>query len=570
MKRAPILLLFLLLASCASVPPAAHEPVHVVIVGTTDVHGWFNGHHDQPAYGGLAIFSSYVDALRASTPGHVIVVDSGDLYQGTLESNLFEGEPVTRAYNAIGYTAAAVGNHEFDYGPVGPDTVARTPDQDSLGALKKNAALATWPFLSANLAEKAGGQTPAWAKKSTLVTIGDVKIGIIGLSTPDTPNTTMAVNVATLDFTDPAAAAISEARSLRAAGADAVVVIAHMGGSCTDMKDVYDVASCEPDQEAMRLARKLPPGTIDAYFAGHTHQRMRQFVNGIPISEASAYSHSFSTMDLWVDHAGHKVTKSEIRPHTMLCINVFAGTETCDPRALPKNAPQPPLTQRVFEGRTIQPDAKIAAILDPYMQRVNAKRNEPTGIRTAAKITRDYYHESPLGDLLADAIREAAKADIGFINSGSIRIDLPAGDLVYADVFNVMPFDNYVAVVQMTGAQIAEALRIFNSADRGLLQVSRLRYTKDMTKDSEHRVTSLTLANGQPLDPNALYRVAMPDFLAAGGDGLLPVINAIPKERISVDERRTFRDAFIDVVSKWPQPVNVNAEGRVTVVEPPK
>ena len=570
MKRALMLLLFLLLATCSSAPPAAHEPVHVVIVGTTDVHGWFNGHHDQPAYGGLAIFSSYLDALRASNPGRVIVVDSGDLYQGTLESNLFEGEPVTRAYNAIGYTAAAIGNHEFDYGPVGPDTVARTPDQDSLGALKKNAALATWPFLSANLAEKASGQTPSWAKKSIMVTVGDAKIGIIGLSTPDTPNTTMAANVATLDFTDPAVAAIAEARRLRTAGADAVIVIGHMGGKCTDMKDVTDVASCEPDQEAMRFAQKVPPRTIDAYFAGHTHQRVRQVVNGIPISEALAYSHSFSTIDLWVDHAGHKVTKTEIRPHTMLCTDVFAGTDTCDPHQLPRNKPQPPLAPRVFEGRTIHPDAKIAVLLDPYMQRVNAKRNEPTGIRTAAKIARDYEHESPLGDLLANAIREAAKADIGFINSGSIRIDLPAGDLVYADVFNVMPFDNYVSVVQMTGAQIVEALRIVSSGDRGLMQVSGLRYVKDMTKDPQHRITFVSLANGQPLDPNALYRVAMADFLSTGGEGLQPVMSAIPPERFSTDQTRTFRDVFIDVVSKWPQPINAKTEGRVTVVEAPK
>src|SRR5437763_4811345 len=103
MKRAPIVLLFLLAAACASAPPAAQSPVHVGVVGTTDVHGWFNGHTEAPAYGGLAVLSSYVDALRAANPGRVVVVDSGDLYQGTLESNLFEGEPVTRGYSAIGY-----------------------------------------------------------------------------------------------------------------------------------------------------------------------------------------------------------------------------------------------------------------------------------------------------------------------------------------------------------------------------------------------------------------------------------------------------------------------------------
>src|SRR5881394_3769052 len=147
MKRGLIVLLFVLLASCATAPATAPTtPVHVVIVGTTDVHGWFNGHDEVAAdkttqvhFGGLSTFSAYLDALRAANDGRVIVVDSGDLFQGTLESNLFEGELVVDGYNAVGYTAAAVGNHEFDYGPVGPDSVARKPGDDPLGALKQNA-----------------------------------------------------------------------------------------------------------------------------------------------------------------------------------------------------------------------------------------------------------------------------------------------------------------------------------------------------------------------------------------------------------------------------------------------
>jgi 5'-nucleotidase len=566
MKRAPILLLFLIAASCATAPPAAQGPVHVVIVGTTDVHGWFNGHHDTPAYGGLPIFAAYVNALRAANAGRVVLVDSGDLYQGTLESNLFEGEPVTLGYNALGYSAAAVGNHEFDYGPVGPDSVVRTPGQDPLGALKKNAQLAKWPFLSANLVEKATGQTPAWAQKSAIIAVDGARIGIIGLSTPDTPNVTTAANVETLDFTDPVAAATGEAQKLRAAGADAVIVIAHMGGKCSDMNDVNDTASCCPDEEAMRFLRGIPAGTIDAYFAGHTHLQMRHVINGVPAVQAPAYSHSFSTIDLWVDRGAHKVAKSEIRAHTMLCSEVYAGTETCDTRRAPKGAA---LMPRVFEGKTITPDARITTLLDPYMQKVNAKRMEPTGIRTTERIPRSYDFEAPLGDLLADALRDAAKADIGFVNSGSIRTDLPAGDLVYTNVFEVMPFDNFVGVVTMTGAQITEALRLFSSADRGVMQVSGIRYVKDMTRDPMDRVTSVTLANGQPLDPNATYRVAMPDFLAQGGDGLMPVLSKIPKDRFTLDESRTFRDIFIDTVRKWPQPVIVKTDGRLTVVGKP-
>ena len=115
MKRSRPLVLFLLLLSfgCAAFRKPA-EPVHVVIVGTTDVHGWFNGHVETPPgggegvlWGGLPVLATHVEALREEHDGRVLLVDSGDMFQGTLESNLFEGEAVVRGYNALGYTAAA-------------------------------------------------------------------------------------------------------------------------------------------------------------------------------------------------------------------------------------------------------------------------------------------------------------------------------------------------------------------------------------------------------------------------------------------------------------------------------
>ncbi|HXH38247.1 MAG TPA: metallophosphatase, partial [Thermoanaerobaculia bacterium] len=235
MKRFLPLVLFL--AACAAFA-AEPQPIHVFVVGTTDLHGSYDSHHDSrtaPAFGGLPLIAGYLEVLRANH-GRVIVVDSGDLFQGTLESNVFEGEPVVKGYNALGYDAAAVGNHEFDFGPAGPDSVARLPGQDPLGALKKNALLAKFPFLSANLTEKPTGKTPSWARRYTIIDANGVKIGIIGLSTPETPNVTTAANVAALAFGDPVAATVSAAKELRAAGADAIVVIAHMGGRCRNIE----------------------------------------------------------------------------------------------------------------------------------------------------------------------------------------------------------------------------------------------------------------------------------------------------------------------------------------------
>ena len=91
-----------------------------------------------------------------------MLVDAGDMFQGTLESNIGEGAAVVRAYNVLRYDAAAIGNHEFDFGPVGPAPAPRTPADDPRGALKARAAEARFPFLAANLVDAATGAPPAW------------------------------------------------------------------------------------------------------------------------------------------------------------------------------------------------------------------------------------------------------------------------------------------------------------------------------------------------------------------------------------------------------------------------
>lgn len=520
-------------------------------------------------WGGLPAFSTYVETLRARHPGAVIVVDGGDMWQGTLESNMFEGEAVILGYNVIGYAGAAVGNHEFDYGPAGAEPVARGAGEDELGAVKRNAALAAFPFLSANMVEKSNGMTPAWAKRYTIVRAGNARVAVIGLSTPDTPNVTMAANVVDLRFTDPVEATIRAARDARAEGADAVVVTAHMGGRCKDVHDPNDVGSCEPNQEAMALLMKLPAGTIDGYFAGHTHAQMRHYVNGVAALQAAPYSREFATLDLWIDPAAKRVTRTEMRPHTMICAFVYEGTEQCDPRTAPAGAK---LVPRVFDGTTIVPDARVGRVIEPYLRRVAAKRDEKVGIRPSAPFTRSSTKESALGNLIADALRDYAHADFGMVNSGGIRMDLPAQELTYADVFAVSPFDNYPALVTLTGAEVVEVLRVMSVGTRGVMQVSGLRYKVDSALDSDkppaerNRIVSVTLADGSPLDLQKLYTVAMPDFIASGGDGTQDLMSKLPRERIQISYARPIRDLLIEVLAAKQQPLQPKVDGRLTVL----
>lgn len=571
MKRLFPLVLFLTAYAAFAADP---QPVHVFVVGTTDLHGSYDNHQaskNAPAYGGLPLIAGYLEILRANH-GRVIVVDSGDLFQGTLESNFFEGEPVIKGYNALGYDAAAVGNHEFDYGPAGPDSVARLPGQDPLGALRKNAKEAKFPFLSANLTEKATGKTPSWAKRYTIIDANGVKVGIIGLSTPETPAVTNSANVTTLAFGDPVAATVSAAKELRAAGAEAIIVIAHMGGRCRNIElNPEDSSSCEKDQEAMRFLTTLPKGTIDAYFAGHTHSQMRHYINGVPALQPSPNGREIAILDMTIDPSQHKVTKTEMEPLTMVCAQVYEKTETCDPKKAPAGAT---LVPRMFEGKAVAESPKVAAIFKPYLEQVAAKKNQDLGIRTTDRFRRAYYRESPLGDLLTDAMRVYMKSDVAFLNSGGIRTDLPAGALLYANLFDVSPFDNFPAIVMMTGAQLRRMLEITSiGGGRGILQTSGLRYTFDEGRDADkpaaqrNRLTEVTLANGQPLDPAALYKVATIDFLVTG-EGLESLMKQIPAERIRIDYSRPIRELLIDALKAMPQPMAPKVDGRITVLNP--
>lgn len=556
-------------------PPADRGIAHIVVAGTTDLHGWVSGHDESlPSgeslrSGGLDVLGGYIANLRAAYPGKVLLVDSGDMFQGTLESNLFEGESVVRAYNDLGYVAAAVGNHEFDFGPVGPDPVARTPDEDPLGALKRNAAMAKYPLLSVNTYEKATGQHPAWLKPYTMVTLDGVKIGIIGATTTDTPVVTTPANVKTLEFREPAPEVTAAAKTLRANGADAVIVLAHMGGACAKLDDPNDLSSCRANSEVMKLASDLAPGTVDAIFAGHTHSVMRHIVNGTPVIQAPPMGRGLSMVDLWIDRSKHRVdaTKTTMRPLRQICSTVFTGTERCVPTTGDEGRR---VMAASFEGQPVEPDRVVAAVLDPFQEKVAQKKQEALGITLAGPFTGSYGRESTLGDLIADALRRSVPgADFAIVNSGGLRADLNAGAVTFGSIFSVLPFDNARTTITLSGAQFRELMRLGTIGKQGIMQLSGGRIVLDPSKPEEQRVVSLTKSDGTPVRDDQTYTLVTNDFLAAGGDGLLPLTSTLKPEQIHIEPEMRIRDVVIAELQKQSKngPIVPRIEDRIHSVQ---
>jgi 5'-nucleotidase len=527
--------LWLGLSGCALVGPTTEAPasaaqtVTLSIVGTNDLHG---GILARDGRGGLALLGGYLKNLRAARArdgGAVLLLDAGDMFQGTLESNLTEGAVVVAAYNVLGYTAAAIGNHEFDYGPVGLAATPRGPGDDVRGALKARAREATFPFLAGNIIDAATGEPIAWpnVRPTAIVEAAGIKVGIIGLVTRGALTATIPINVAGLTLAPLADTVRAHATELRAQGAAVVLVTAHAGGRCTNFDRAEDLSSCDPSSEIFQLARELPRGLVDAIVAGHSHAPIGHQVEGIPITEAYSGGRAFGRIDLTVDRRAKAVT----------------GRRSFAPRDL---------VQAEYEGAPVLADPAIERVLASAVERVRALKERPIGVVLDTPI-RNLAPVSPLGNLFTDALLASVPgADVALHNSGGgLRAPLPAGPLTYGRVYEVMPFENLVARLRLTGRELRQVLA--EALQRGrAIGFAGIR-VRAQCANGALDVTMLRPSDAPIRDDEPLLVVAS-DFIATGGDGILTAVT--PPGGFPVDHAAPLaRDVFADYLGRMKSPL---------------
>ncbi len=555
----------LALLVCRAVAAAAGEATTLVLLGTTDIHGHLEatreevtldgGAHAIASRGGLALFAGYVDSARRSHPGRVVLLDAGDMLQGTVLSNLGEGAATVRAMNELAYDASAIGNHEFDYGPVGPHATPQAPGEDPRGALAARAREARQPWLTCNIIDEKTGLPPGApaVRRFTLIERAGIKIGIIGATTEETPRTTIKLNLGGLRIEPLVPAVIRTAAEVRKAGAQVVILVAHAGGECARFDRPDDLSSCLPDSELFTIARRLPEGTVDAIFGGHTHQGVSAIVHGIPVAQAFSYGVAFSRIDLEVDRAtGRPIPgRAKVYPPTEICGEVTDGVPTCDP----KRARGHRLVAATYEGRPVVAEARVAASFADDIAKAASRRAERLGVRLETPVPRAFKVESPLGNLVADALRRSvAGADIGLTNGGGLRADLPAGELTFGSLYEALPFDNRVTRVRMPGAQLRRLIVANLAGAKGILSLSGLRAEASCRGGALE--VALTLDDGRPLDDARLYTVATSDFLALGGDDFGPLAG---KVEVAIDEAGApMRDVVIEQLRARGRPLRAD------------
>ena len=427
-----------------------------------------------------------------------ILVDGGDEFQGTLASNLAFGRPVSGIYNRLGYTASALGNHEFDWGP---DTLrARMHDEH-------------YDVLAANV-RFTNGQDVPWIRDDTIVSRGPFTIGIIGIITRSTETAAKASNIAGLRFDDPAPIVDSLAASLRQRGANTVIVVAHAGGFC----DASGSGAC--NGEIFDMVRALEQH-VDLVVAGHSHSLINTVVNRVPIVQAYSHGTAIDVVDIPLDRT--RPTRHEVR-------NVFADS--------------------------IAPDAAVASDVSAAVSAVAARAGERVATIAENMPATD---ESPLGDLVADAMRSAGHSDFAVMNHGGVRSPLHKGLVTYSDVFEVQPFGNVLYRLTAKGADVRRYFEKVVGGRRPNAWLAGVHLTFDSTGVQGSRITSIALADGRAFDDAATYSVVINDFMLTGGSGLGFPGQTISSQSVDI----TDLDALVAYLETAPQPVQPPRDRRI-------
>lgn len=441
--------------------------------------------------GGSDYIMSYINNNRVLNPLGTTLLDGGDIMQGTPVSNLLQGASVIDIYNHMGYKAAVVGNHEFDWGIAGMQT---------------RMSQAQFPILVANIFNTGTDTRPTWAVPTTMFRVKDQMIGVIGVTSKDTPTIVMAGNTVGLEFRPAGPIVTQLAAELRAAGATMVVVLAHMPGTQSGTS------------VSGELTGVAVPG-VDLIISGHAHTKIAAAYNGIPVIQEYSSGTALGISNLRYDRVNYRVGTYNLQV-----------IDTLD--------------------ASVTPDAGITSLIKFYKDQIAPIVNQVKGT-TLGPILKaaNASGESAMGNLLTDAQRWKAGTQIAFTNPGGVRADIVyltyPHDVTFGDLLTVQPFDNKLVTLNLTGTQIYALLEQQFAVNR-ILPVSGLKYTYNLTLPAGSRITSLTLNDGTPILADAtVYSIACNEYIATGGDGFSVFLGATNVARIGVSDL----DALVDYIA---------------------
>ena len=485
----------------AEFPAGNPEEVAAVILHTNDVHV---GLEENIGYDGLALYKKEVEALY----DHVLLVDAGDAIQGAAIGVMSKGEEIIKIMNRLGYDLAVPGNHEFDFGF---DVLDDCSEKLDCG------------YTCANFCTIDG--EPVF-KPWRILEAGNLKIGFVGTVTPDTFTRSAIKNIVNevgqpmYDFLadetgERLAGALQKSiNEARDHGADYVILAAHLG-SDTANTSIFSSSA---------IVGML--NGLDMVVDGHSHEVYNTSIpdkdgNPVPIAQTGTKMQNIVQLTIYKD--GH------LEENLIDLVPESSGL------------PEESVTRKNME-RYVDPDMK--AFIDEIIASYDGVMSRKIGDLSVDLIKRDENGndlsrtgENGLCELAADAFRSAGKTQAALIGAGTVRTNLEAGEVTYKDVVDILPYCNEVIMTEVSGQMLLDALEFgvsFLPDEAGAFpQVSGItfRINKDIASsvringkkqflsvDGEYRVSDVKV-DGKDLDPEAIYTLAISDYLFTGGDG---------------------------------------------------
>ena len=467
--------------------PGAQDTVLLRVLSTADLHG--------ALLPGAAALGDRMDSLTAACNCPTLRFDVGDAMQGTVLSDASEGRAAVEVLNHLGYAAAALGEHDFDW---------------SVDTLRRRMSESRYPWLAANVFDSASGRRPDWATPYRILEAGGMKIAVIGYVTVDAKSIFPPERTRGLRFGEGELALHDVLGEVRALQPGLTILLAHAGTTC-------DSIVCTG--EVIRLAEQLGRQGVDLILAGHTHRILDTRVAGIPVVESAGPS-SLAVVDVVKTPAGGRELRTRV---DRVEVEVGRGNPA------------------------------LAAALDVY-----ARRGDTLDGRTLAQMKRPLLRagvQFPLGGLLAEARRNVFRADVGLIPTNAIRADLPAGPVTYAKLSKVEPWRRNLVRLTLNGTELRALLeKALDGPEGPSAHVAGVLVRYDPKAAVGRRVKNVVLQGNRKLRDQDAYTLATDDSTAAGVGGftMLPGRPVLRSGILDVEATAAF-------LRRLPQPVEVSA-----------
>jgi 5'-nucleotidase/UDP-sugar diphosphatase len=527
-------LLFFLIGFMVYCQAKDSDYLNIYICYTNDLHGRiteqeadFLNPNFPPMLGGGASAANIIFEYRekAKQNGDIfLLLDAGDIFQGTPLGTKTSGKAIVDYMNQIGYDAVTAGNHDFDLGKEVFIDLTRQ---------------ANFPILSANLVDKSTDSVFSYIRPYIIKKEAGLRIGIFGVTTEATEQMSFPQNIEGLDFTAELPAAQRAVDELRKEKVDLVIGVVHMGLPY-DTEEGYNNL-LEMDQQnivkesylnAMEIAHYVKG--IDFLFGGHIHRGYDKPWSD-PINHTLVFQNYGNGGNLG-----------------LVKIEIDRETKTIAGYKLPgKDSGLLLLTEDEY-----WPNQEIYATIKKVQNEVEKGYDEVIGI-SEYTLTRG-QGEAPLNNLICDAMVDATRADFSFTNFGGIRSNLEAGPITPRDIFKVLPFGNSLVVLHLPGEFLKELIEAKIADNRSGLAIGGGQVIYDREGIDGNKIRVFKIA-GESIQTDKVYRVTTTDYLAEGNSGLVQLIE-LPDSQVD-QTGILLRDAVTQYIQKR-SPLKIKMDGR--------